>query len=360
MTEQTEIADEIAPPLRIALVGPVAQSIPPASSGSVETVTAMLADGLVGRGHDVTLFATGSSTTTGRLHAIFQDGYHHDSTMWPWELCELFNLAAAIERPDIFDLIHYQAEYAPISLAYTRVSPIPLLQTLHHAPAATEVALWSRYSEAPFVAVSQTQARLMSGLNVVQTIHHAVDPEVFQFSNNPKDYLLFLGRFTEGKGVLEAINIAKRTDNQLVLAAAKNKYYQDRIEPLVDGHSIVYAGEANATSKLALLQEARALLYPIQSGESFGLVMVEAMMCGTPVAALDRGAVSELIDEGITGRIFTSLDNLANGLGSVLTLNRAAVRARALKRFGPERMVDEHIKVYRRILSAEQRMEQPT
>jgi glycosyltransferase involved in cell wall biosynthesis len=319
----------------------------------------MLADGLVGRGHDVTLFATASSTTTGRLHAIFQDGYHHDSAMWPWELCELFNLAAAIEHPSMFDLIHYQAEYAPISLAYIRVSPIPLLQTLHHAPTATEVALWSRYSEAPFVAVSQTQAKLMSGLNVVQTIHHAVDPEVFQFSNNPKGYLLFLGRFTEGKGVLEAIDIAKRTDNQLILAAAKNQYYRDRIEPLVDDHSIVYAGEANVTTKLALLQEARTLLYPIQSGESFGLVMAEAMMCGTPVAALDRGAVGELVDEGITGRIFTSLDTLVNGLDGVLALNRAAVRARALKRFAPGRMVDEHINVYRKILSAEQRMERP-
>ena len=360
MTDAAKTTGGTGTPLRIALVGPVAQSIPPQRSGSVETVTAMLADGLVSRGHDVTLFATASSKAAGQLHAIFRDGYHHDSAMWPWELCELFNLAAAIEIADTFDLIHYQAEYSPISLAYTRVSPIPLLQTLHHAPAPTEVALWSRYPEAPFVAVSHAQARLMSGLNVVQTIHHAVDPDVFQFCSNPQSYLLFLGRFTEGKGVLAAIEVAKRTDHRLVLAAAENQYYQDIVEPLVDGQSIVYAGEVNSAAKLALLQGARALLYPVQSGESFGLVMTEAMMCGTPVAALDRGAVSELIDEGITGRVFTSLDTLIDELSSVLALDRAGVRARALKRFGPDRMVDEHIEVYERVVSSKRRMERLT
>ena len=189
-----------APALRIALVGPVAQAIPPARSGSIETVTAMLADGLVARGQDVTLFAAASSTTAARLHAVFADGYNHDTDLWPWELCELLNLAAAVERAAAFDLIHYQAEYAPLSLAWTRVSPVPVVQTLHHAPSPTEVALWSRYPEAPFVAVSRAQADLLTGLNVAGTIHHAVDPRVFGYRAAPDDYLLFLGRFTAGKG----------------------------------------------------------------------------------------------------------------------------------------------------------------
>ena len=338
--------------LRIALVGPVAQSIPPTRSGSVETVTAMLADGLVARGHDVTLFATASSATDARLHALFPQGYHQDTSLWPWELCELFNLAAAVERADVFDLIHYQAEYYPMSLAYTRVSPIPVLQTLHHAPTTPEVALWSHYGEAPLVAVSHAQARLLSRLNVVAIIHHAVDPGVFSFSPTPDDYLLFLGRFTAGKGVPEAIEVARRTDQRLILAAAESEYYRDVVAPLVDQHQILYAGEVGQTEKVALLRGARALLYPVQAGESFGLVLAESTMCGTPVAALDRGAVSELVDDGVTGGLFASLDALIDGMPEVLALDRARVRARAVERFSPDRMVDAHVAVYSRLVAA--------
>ena len=343
------------PPLRIALVGPVAQSIPPARSGSVETVTAMLADGLVARGHDVTLFATASSATAAPLHAVFEDGYNHDTDLWPWELCELFNLAAAVERAGAFDLIHYQAEYAPLSLAWTRTAPAPVVQTVHHAPSPAEVALWSRYPEAPFVAVSHAQARSLAGLDVAATIHHAVDPDVFEYGAHPGDYLLFLGRFTAEKGVLEAIEVARRTGHRLVLAAAENDYYRTAVAPLVDGDRVVYAGEADLEAKVALLREARALLYPLQAAESFGLVLIEATMCGTPVAALDRGAVRELVDEGRTGHAYPSLDALAAGLDDVLALDRRQVRARALERFRPDGMVDAHVDAYRRIVAAHRR-----
>ena len=336
---------------RIALVGPVAQSIPPRRSGSVETVTAMLANGLVARGHDVTLFAAGSSVTDARLHALFPEGYHQDTSLWPWELCELFNLAAAVERADAFDLIHYQAEYYPMSLAYTRVSPIPVLQTLHHPPSEPEVALWSHYEEAPFVAVSEAQARLLSGLNVVATIHHAVDPDVFTVNQIPDDYLLFLGRFTPGKGVLEAIEVARRTDQRLILAAAESDYYREVVAPRVDNRQIVYAGEVGQTEKVALIRGARALVYPVQAGESFGLVLAESAMCGTPVAALDQGAVAELVDDGVTGGVFASLDALVDGMPAVLALDRARVSARAMERFGPDRMVDAHVEVYRRLVA---------
>lgn len=339
-----------APPgLRIALVGPTAQSIPPARSGSVETVTAMLADGLAALGHDVTLFAAASSTTAARLHAVFDDGYNRDADLWPWELCELFNLAAAVERAPAFDLIHYQAEYAPLSLAWTRISPVPVVQTVHHMPSCPEAALWSRYPEAPFVAVSHAQADRLAGLHVAGVIHHAVDPDVFGYRANPDDYLLFLGRFTAEKGVLQAVEVARRTDHRLVLAAADNEYFRTAVAPKVDGDRVVYAGEADLEAKVALLQGARALLCPLQAAESFGLVLIEAMMCGTPVAALDRGAVRELVDEGRTGCARASLDALVAGLDDVLALDRRRVRARALERFRPQRMVDAHVEVYRRI-----------
>ena len=338
-------------PMRIAVVGPVAQSIPPTRSGSVEAVTALLTDGLVAKGHEVTLFATGSSSTTARLHATFPLGYHEDTSLWPWELCELLNLAAAIERAAAFDVIHYQAEYAPISLAFTRLSPIPVLLTLHHAPTPPEVALWSRYPEAPFVAISAAQEQLLAGLNVVGTIHHAVDTTTFVLRTEPDDYLIFLGRFTEGKGVVQAIEVARRSGLRLMLAAAENDYYRSVIAPLVDGQRVVYAGEVDLAAKMSLLGGARALLYPVQSSEPFGLVMAEAMACGTPVAALGKGAAVELVDDGVTGGIFDSLDALVDGLPRVLALDRNGVRGRAVERFGPDRMVDAHIEVYSRLVT---------
>ena len=338
--------------LRIAVVGPVAQPIPPRRSGSVESVTALLSEGLVAGGHDVTLFATGSSTTTAELHATFPLGYHEDPELWPWELCELMNLAAAIERAEDFDVIHYQAEYAPISLAFTRLTATPVVVTLHHAPTASEVALWSRYPEAPFVAVSEAQKALLPGLNVVKTIHHAVDVGTLVPHAEPDDYLVFMGRFTAGKGVLPAIQIARRAGMRLVLAAAENEYYSEVVAPLVDGVSVSYAGELGLAEKTSLLGRARALLYPVQASEPFGLVLAEAMACGTPVAALRRGAVGELVDDGVTGRIFDSLDELVEGLPSVLALDRRTVRTRAVERFGPGRMVDEHVDVYTRLVEA--------
>ena len=338
--------------LRIALVAPVAQQVPPFRSGSIETVTALLADGLVARGHAVTLFATGTSRTTATLHATFAKGYNEDPTLWPWELCELFNLAAAVEQATRFDVIHYQAEYSPISLAYDRVSPTPVLQTMHHTPTAQEVALWSRYPDAPFVAVSAAQADQLSGLKIVATIHHALDIAAFDFcaeTLETDDYLLFLGRFTEGKGVLQAIDVARRTGHRLVLAAAENEYYRDVVAPRVDQHQIVYAGEVGHRDKVRLLRGARALVYPVQIAEPFGLVLTEAMACGTPVAALDHGAVGELVEDGVTGGVFDTIDTLVAGLPRLLALDRATIRARAEERFGADRMVDAYVSVYRRL-----------
>lgn len=348
MTSPTPTAD----PLRIALVAPVATSVPPARTGSIEAVTALLADGLVARGHDVTLFATGTSKTRARLHATFSQGYRHDDTLWPWDLCELFNIAAAVERGASFDVIHCQAEYHPIALACTRLSPAPVLQTIHHAPTSVEVRLWSQYPEAPFVAVSETQRRLLAGLNVVGTVHHAVDAVAFPFQAQPGDYLVFLGRFTEGKGVLAAIEVARRTGMRLLLAAAANDYYRDVVAPLVDGRSIVYAGEVNHAEAALLLGGARALLYTVQTAEPFGLVLAEAMACGTPAAALDRGAVSELIDDGVTGGVFADVEGLIAGLPRVLALDRRRVHERAVERFGVDRMVDGYVGIYENLAAS--------
>ena len=177
MSEPRRAPDTPPGPLRIAHVAPVATTIPPPKSGSVEQMTSLLTEGLVARGHDVTLFATGDSTTAATLHAIFSHGYWHDEHMWPWEMYEMLNLAAAVERAREFDIIHYEAAYYPMSLAFTRLTPAPIVQTLHHSPSEAEVALWARYPEAPFVAISNEQALLLSGANVVATVLHGIDTD---------------------------------------------------------------------------------------------------------------------------------------------------------------------------------------
>ncbi|HTK29735.1 MAG TPA: glycosyltransferase family 4 protein [Vicinamibacterales bacterium] len=336
--------------LRIAHIAPVATTIPPPKSGSVELMTSLLTEALVARGHDVTLFATGDSTTSAKLSAIYPHGYWHDENMWPWELYEMLNLAAAVERAGEFDIIHYEAAYYPMSLAFTRLSSVPIVQTLHHSPSPAEIGLWSRYPEAPFVAISEEQKRLLSGLNVVGVVLHGLDTDNFTFREKPDDYLLFLGRFTEGKGVLQAIELAKRVGMRLILAAAEDEFYREKVAPHVDGSRVIYYGEADHPSKVKLYGGARALLYPIQAREPFGLVLAEAMACGTPVAALDKGAVREIVEDGVTGIVFQDLEQMANELGRVFNLDRRRVRQRSVERFGAERMADEYVAVYRRLV----------
>jgi glycosyltransferase involved in cell wall biosynthesis len=315
-------------------------------------MTSLLTEGLVARGQQVTLFAAANSTTSATLHATFARGYWQDERMWPWELYEMLNLSAAIERAGSFDLIHYEAAYYPISLAFTRLCPKPIVQTVHHAPSPAEVELWARYPEAAFVAISTEQARLLSGANVVGTVLHGIDTARFHFRAAPDDYVLFLGRFTEGKGVLQAIEVARQAGVRIVLAAAEDRYYREKVAPLVDGTHVVYYGEADFAAKVQLYGGARALLYPVQAAEPFGLVLAEAMACGTPVAALDRGAVREVVDDGVTGIVFDTLEAMADGLPRVFALDRRRVHEHAVRRFGVERMVDEYLTVYRRVIEA--------
>lgn len=338
--------------LRIAQVAPVARPIPPPKSGSIETVTSLLTEGLVARGHDVTLFATAGSRTSAKLESLFEKGYTENPTMWPWELCEMFNVAAAIERADEFDIIHYQAEYYPMSLAFSRLCRTTLVQTLHHAPGPLEVALWGRYPESPFIAISREQARLLSDLHVAGIVYHGMDTSAVTFRAEPDDYLVFLGRFTAAKGVLQAIEVARRTGMRLKLAAAENDYYRQVVAPHVDGEQIVYVGEVDRAGKDALLGGARALIYPVQVAEPFGLVLTEAMACGTPVAALDLGAVLEVVDPGVTGGVFQTIDAMIQGLPDVLALDRARIRKIAIERFGVDRMVDGYLDVYSRLVAA--------
>lgn len=337
--------------LRIAHIAPVATTIPAPKHGSVEQVTALLTEELVKRGHDVTLFATGNTRTTARLHAVFPHGYWEDIDMWPWEHYELTNLAAACERADEFDVIHYQAAFYPMSLSFSRLVKTPMVHTLHHQPFPEQVELWSRYPEANFVAISEYQGSALVGLNCAATIYHGMDMNEFTFSDKPQDYLAFLGRFTAGKGVLQAIEIAKRAGERLLMAAPEDEYYHQFVKQHVDGEQIVYVGELDHAGKVELLCGAKASLYPNQIGEPFGLVLTEAMACGTPVAALNVGAVPEIVINGVSGYAASTLDDLIENLPDVYALPRAGVRKYAEERFSAQAMADGYEALYQRLVA---------
>lgn len=337
--------------LRLAVVGPVATTIPARKSGSVELITQLLCDGLTARGHEVTLFGVAGSHTRAQLHATFERGYVDEpQSMWPWEMGELINVAAACERHAAFDLIHYQGAYFPMSVAFSRLVSVPIVQTVHHQPHPSQLRLLQHYAGAHYVAISHHQAAALHGLHDVEVIPHGLDIQSFPFGAQPDDYLVFLGRFTRGKGALEAIAVAQRAGRPLLMAAAENDYYREHIAPHVDGQQIQYLGELDSIAKTALLAGARALIYPVQEPEPFGLVLVEAMACGTPVAALRAGAVQELIAQGVSGCIFDTLDALVAGLPQVYALDRRLVRAHAQQRFDVSRMVDAHEMLYQRLV----------
>jgi len=348
--------------LRIGLVGPVATTIPAAKNGSVELVTSLLCEELVARGHEVSLFGAAKTKTGAKLIATFEHGYLEDPHgMWPWEMCELLNVAAACERHRDFDVIHYQGAYFPMTIAFSRMVDVPVVQTIHHQPVPSQLSLFRKYPDTHFVAISSYQAAVMTGLHSVTTIMHGLDIANFPFCTartartertEPEDYLVFLGRFTPGKGVLAAIEIARRAGVRLKLAAPESEYYREQVAPHVDGKQIQYVGELDFAEKTALLQGAQALLYPVQEGEPFGLVLVEAMACGTPVVALRRGAVSEIVRDGVSGYAFDSIDELVVGLPQAYTLDRRKVREHAMECFDTRRMVDGYERLYRRVAAS--------
>jgi glycosyltransferase involved in cell wall biosynthesis len=263
---------------------------------------------------------------------------------------ELLNVAAACERAADFDVIHYQGAYFPMSIAFSRLIQTPVVQTLHHQPHASELQLLRAYPEARYVALSQHQAAALHGLQHVSVIPHGLDTQRFPFHEQPDDYIAFLGRFTPGKGALAAISAARSCGKRLLMAAAENDYYREQIAPHVDGTQIQFLGELDFAAKTQLLAHARALIYSVQEPEPFGLVLIEAMACGTPVAALRCGAVSELVPEGIAGYSFADLDQLVRGLPHVYDLDRTKVRAYAQQHFDASTMVARHERLYQTLL----------
>ncbi|MBA3618980.1 MAG: glycosyltransferase family 4 protein [Acidothermales bacterium] len=331
--------------MRIAQVATLATPVAPGRAGSVEGLVWLLARELTSLGHEVTVFgAGGSDAQPAALVETVPAPYTWERGPEDWQLAEWVNVCRSVERSREFDVIHTHAYLWGLPLAPLSVAP--LVGTTHVMPSADTAALRSAYPEVQVTAISKYQWSHYADLPSVPVVAHGLDPLVLRPADHPEDYLLWLGRFTPDKGPLDAIEVARHTGRRLLLAGPLNAYYKQVVAPHVDDDRVVYAGYVGGEGKADLLANAAALLYPVRSPEPFGLVLVEAMLCGTPAAALRLGAVPEVVDEGITGMTADALEGLAELVEPVVRLPRGSVRARAVERFAAGRMARDYLSVY--------------
>lgn len=339
--------------LRIAQVAPLAMPVARDVRGSIEQLVWLLTEELVRRGHEVTLFATGDSETSANLHAVYPRSYREDYKLWDsWEYHELMHLASAFERAGDFDVIHSHVYHFAPPLA--RLTHTPALHTDHIPQSEGVRDFYARYPDTNLVALSRYHREKLGMTGEVPIIYNGIDTESFPFGEKGGDYLVFLGNMIERKGVVEAIRAAKEAGMRLVLAGkGGGEYFESRVAPLVDGESVEYVGRVDAGERNELLSGAAAMLFTSLRAEPFGLVMVEAMACGMPVAALERCAVPEIVDRGATGYYVEDADDLASIIPKTIALDRAHCREQAQKRFDYRRMTDEYETLYRRLAGEE-------
>ena len=313
-------------------------------SGSVEGLVWVLSHELVKTGHEVTVFATADSEVCCELVAALPGPYGKKGSPENWLVCEIINLCEAIKHSERFDVLHSHSYLH--GLAMQGLTRAPMINTMHVAGHPENASLWRRFPDSCVTAISKYQWSAFPDLKPAGVVYHGVDPSLFTFRSRSEDYVCFLGRFIGGKGPLLAIKAARSLGVRLVLAGPRNSYYDKHIAPLVDGDCVEYVGMVSGVSRNQLLSGARALLYPIQNPEPFGLVMVEAMLCGTPVAAMGLGAVPEIIDQGFTGYYTESTDAFPQAISQSLNLDRCCVREKALARFSAQRMASEYARIY--------------
>jgi glycosyltransferase involved in cell wall biosynthesis len=340
-------------PLRIAQIAPAGTATRRGVGESVEQLVALMCDELVSRGHEVTLFATGDSHTTAELRFYFERGYEYDEDLWDWQFTEYMHVGYAYSQATEFDVVHCHSYH--FGLPFAQFVRLPNVHTHHVQMEPGVIAGYRRIPQVHLVAVSAFQAQVYAGRPNVELIPHGIETAAFPLGPERGEYLLFLGRMIEDKGPVQAIEIARSVGMPLVLAGPAEEGFDEHIAPQIDGDQITYVGRVDPPERDRLLAGAAALLYPLLYPEPFGLVVIEAMACGTPVLGVGIGAVPELVEPGLTGYLAESWEGLAALIPRALELDRSAIRARAVERFDYTRMVDRHEELYRRLVSEAER-----
>lgn len=340
--------------MRIAQLAPLAESVPPKLYGGTERVIAWLVDELVELGHDVTLFASGDSTTKAKLHAVWPRALRLGRRGVDANAAYSLLIEAVAEHAHEFDIIHSHVDWLPLPVLSR--TGVPFLTTMHgrlDLPGLPDVI--GTFPKAPFVSISDNQRRSLPDANWIATIPHGLPKDLFRPSYEAGSYLAFLGRLTAEKGPEAAIRIARAVQMPLRIAAkiprAETAYFKKKLEPEIDGETVQLIGEVDELRKQPFLAGAAALLFPIDWPEPFGLVMIEAMACGTPVIAYRSGSVPEVIEDGVTGFIVDGEAQAIEAVEQAARLDRSRVRARFEERFVASRMATQYEESYRGLVA---------
>jgi glycosyltransferase involved in cell wall biosynthesis len=331
--------------VRIAVLAPIAWRVPPRHYGPWELFASLLTEGLVARGHDVTLFAAGDSETSAGLCSVVPRGWSEDPGIDP-KVAECLHVSQVFERATEFDIIHNSFDFLP--LTYSALVPTPVVTTIHGFSSPDIVPVFAKYNQSTFyVAISDADRH--PALDYVATIHHGIETSNFTFSETAGSYLAFFGRIHPDKGVVAAIEAAEQTGIPLRIAGIiqDESYFNREVVPRLDGDRVRFVGPVRAEERSSFLGGAMALLHLIDFDEPFGLSVVEAMACGTPVIAFDRGSMPELVVDGATGSLVSDVASAAAAIKRVGQLDRQTVRDAAVQRFSTDRMVDAYVAVYR-------------
>ena len=335
--------------MKIGMLGPIAWRTPPRHYGPWEFFVHLLTEGLVAEGVDVTLFATADSITSARLVGVCENPYEEDRDM-DVKVWECLHIAECFERATEFDIIHNSFDFLP--LTYSGLVETPLVTTVHGFSSPRILPVYAKYNgRGHYVSISD--ANRHPDLEYTATVYHGLPLEDFPFSPEHAGYLLFFGRISPEKGVAEAIETAKRCGMPLKIAGIiqDERYFEDSVEPALEPGRIDFLGPAGPDKRNELLGGAAALLHLVNFDEPFGFTMIESMACGTPVVAVGRGSIPEVVEPGITGHVVRGVDEAVRAVPEVMAFDRGAIRRRAEVRWTRERMVRDYISVYEKILT---------
>lgn len=334
--------------MKVAVLSPIAWRTPPVKYGPWEQVASNLVEGLVGNNVDVTLFATGNSVTKGKLAHVTETAYAENPDIDPkvWECLHISNL---MEQANQFDLIHNHFDFLP--LTYSRCINTPMVTTIHGFSSPRILPVYKKYNPDNFY-VSISDSDRHPDLDYVATVYNGINSHEFTFRNEPTDYLLFFGRIHPEKGAYESIQIAKQSGRKLIISGLvqDQEYFNTRIKPFINDEDIVFVGNSGPKERDKLMGEAYALLHPISFKEPFGLSVAESMICGTPVIAFNLGSMPELIVDGKTGFLATTIEEAVAAVGKIKSIERKNCREWAISKFSREKMTASYLQVYHKIL----------